>query len=273
VLARILHVSDLHVGARDDPVLDRALRALIARTTPELVVASGDLTHRGRGDQHERAATFLRGLGVDVLAVPGNHDIPYSFPARFTSPWREFEARWQTVEPTYETPDLQVVGVNSVRPWRHQSGGVSDAQLARAEARLREAAPDALRVVVLHHQLIGAPWRSRKRPVARRNHVLARLVDSGAELILGGHIHQGAVAERHEFEVTADGAAGVVVSIAPGLGRPRPRRRGEASGCVLYRAGDRELTAEMYIWREDDWGLTAVRTFPRGREPLVVEIA
>jgi hypothetical protein len=23
-----------------------------------------------------------------------------------------------------------------------------------------------------------------------------------------------------------------------------------------------------YIWREDGWGLTAVRTFPRGREPL-----
>ncbi len=273
MLARILHVSDLHVGARDNPVLEHALTALIERSGPELVIASGDLTHRGRGDQHERAAAFLRALEVEVLAVPGNHDIPYSFPARFTSPWREFEARWQTVEPVYETRHLHVVGVNSVRPWRHQSGGVSDAQLARAEARLSSAAPDAVRVVVLHHQLIGAPWRSRKRPVARRNHVLARLVDSGAELILGGHIHQGAVAERHEFEVMVDHARGVVVSIAPGLGQPRPNRRGEARGCVLYRADVGTLTAETYIWRADDWGLTAVRTFPRGREPLVVEPA
>jgi hypothetical protein len=163
--------------------------------------------------------------------------------------------------------------VNSVRPWRHQSGGVSDRQLARAAARLHDAADGALRVVVLHHQLIGAPWRSRKRPVARRNHVLARLVDSGAELILGGHIHQGAVAERHEFEVMGDHARGVVISIAPGLGQPRPSRRGEARGCVLYRAEERTLTAETYIWRADDWGLTAVRTFPRGREPLAVETA
>jgi 3',5'-cyclic AMP phosphodiesterase CpdA len=273
VSARILHVSDLHVGARDDPVLEHGLASLVSRTAPDLVVASGDLTHRGRADQHERAAGLLRALDVDVLAVPGNHDIPHSFPARFAHPWREFEARWGTVEPTYDTPALHVVGVNSVRPWRHQSGGVSDRQLGRAEERLTGASPGALRVVVLHHQLIGAPWRSRKRPVARRNHVLARLVDSGAELILGGHIHQGAVAERHEFEVMVEHAPGVVISIAPGLGQPRPNRRGEARGCVLYRADERTLSADTYIWRADDWGLTAVRTFPRGREPLVVENA
>jgi 3',5'-cyclic AMP phosphodiesterase CpdA len=273
VLTRILHVSDLHFGARDDLVLERALAALIERESPELVIASGDLTHRGRRGEHELAASFLRRFGLPVLAVPGNHDIPYKFPARFTTPWREFERLWETVEPVFAGEHAHVVGVNSVRPWRHQSGGVSNRQLDEAETRLRGAEPDALRVVVLHHQLIGAPWRSRKRPVAHRNHVLARLVDSGAELILGGHIHQGAVAERHEFEVIVGDTRGVVVSIAPGLGQPRPDRRGEARGCVLYHAAERSLTAETFIWRADDWGLTAVRTFPRGREPLVVESA
>jgi 3',5'-cyclic AMP phosphodiesterase CpdA len=271
VFTRILHVSDLHFGARDDPILERALAGLIDRTDPELVIASGDLTHRGRRDEHERAAGFLRRLEVPVLAVPGNHDIPYTFPARFSSPWREFERIWQTVEPTFTTEHIHVVGLNSVRPWRHQSGGVSDAQLARATARVREAADGTLRVVVLHHQMIGAPWRSRKKPVARRNHVLSALVDSGAELIVGGHIHQGAVAERHEFEVIAGDVRGVVVSIAPGLGQPRPQRLGEARGCVVYRAEERTLTAETFIWRDDDWGLTAVRTFARGREPLAVD--
>jgi 3',5'-cyclic AMP phosphodiesterase CpdA len=271
VLTRILHVSDLHFGARDDPILERALAGLIERAGAELVIASGDLTHRGRRDQHERAAAFLRRLELPVLAVPGNHDIPYTFPARFSSPWREFERVWETVEPTFAGASAHVVGLNSVRPWRHQSGGVSDAQLARATARVREAAEGALRVVVLHHQMIGAPWRSRKKPVARRNHVLSALVDSGAELIVGGHIHQGTVAERHEFEVITGDVRGVVVSIAPGLGQPRPERRGEARGCVLYRADERTIVAETYIWRDDDWGLTAVRTFARGREPLVVD--
>jgi 3',5'-cyclic AMP phosphodiesterase CpdA len=164
-----------------------------------------------------------------------------------------------------------VVGLNSVRPWRHQSGGLSDAQLRRATDRLQEAPEDALRVVVLHHQMVGAPWRTRKKPVARRTHVLARLVDCGAELIVGGHIHQGTVSERHEFEVITGEARGVVVSIAPGLGQPRPNRRGEARGAVVYAADERTIRIETFIWRDDDWGLTALRTFPRGRQPLAVE--
>jgi 3',5'-cyclic AMP phosphodiesterase CpdA len=273
VVTRILHVSDLHFGARDDPVLERALDDLVERTDPQLVIASGDLTHRGRRSQHERAAAFLRRLGPPVVAVPGNHDIPYTFPARFTRPWREFERHWQTTEPIHATDSLHVVGLNSVRPWRHQSGGVSGAQLERVAGLLGDARDGALRVVVLHHQLVGAPWRTRKKPVARRNDVLAHLVDSGAELILGGHIHQGTVSERHEFEVITGDARGVVVSVAPGLGQPRPERRGEARGCVVYRSDDVSITVETSIWRDDDWGLTAVRTFPRGREPLAVEPA
>jgi 3',5'-cyclic AMP phosphodiesterase CpdA len=271
VVTRILHVSDLHFGARDDPILEGALARLAERVAPELVIASGDLTHRGRSDEHARAAGFLRRLGIPVLAVPGNHDIPYTVPARFASPWRAFEREWQTTEPSYAGADAHVVGLNSVRPWRHQSGGVSDAQLERAATKLRSGAPGALRMVVLHHQMIGAPWRTRKKPVARRNHVLARLVDSGAELIVGGHIHQASVSERHEFEVITGDARGVVVSIAPGLGQPRPRRRGEARGCVVYGAQERVISVQTYIWRDDDWGLTAERTFARGREPLAVE--
>jgi 3',5'-cyclic AMP phosphodiesterase CpdA len=271
VLTRILHVSDLHFGAGDDPVLGQALAALTDRVAPELVLASGDLTNRGRREEHERAQAFLRSLGLPIVAVPGNHDIPYTFPARIASPWREFERQWQTTEPELVAKGAHIVGLNSVRPWRHQSGGVREGQLRRVTAKLRRAAPGALRVVVLHHQMIGAPWRSRKKPVARRNHVLAQLVDSGAELIVGGHIHQASISERHEFEVITGEQRGVVVSIAPGLGQPRPHRRGEARGCLVYTADERSLNVDTYIWRDDDWGLTAVRTFARGREPLAVE--
>ncbi len=268
---RLLHVSDLHTGTREDEAVERSLRALIERVEPSLVVASGDLTHRGRADQHERAARFLRRLGPDVVAIPGNHDIPYTFPARFTSTWREFERQWRTTQPVYSSDDLYVVGLNSVRPWRHQSGGLSDAQIDWAVEQLRAAPPEALRVVALHHQMVNAPWRTRKKPVARRTHVLSRLVESGAELILGGHVHQAAVAERHEFEVITGDVRGVTVSIAPGLGQPRPNRRGEARGLHVYEATQSSIGVQTYIWRETDWALTAVRRFPRGRGPLVVE--
>jgi hypothetical protein len=105
--------------------------------------------------------------------------------------------------------------------------------------------------------------------VANRNHVLAFLVEAGAELILAGHIHQGAVSERREFELsTPAGERGAVVSIAPGLGQPRPHRRGEARGLHVYEVRERSLDVETYIWRDDGWALTAERRFPRGREPL-----
>jgi len=271
VPTRILHLSDLHAGTREDPEIERAVTALVERASPELIVASGDLTHRGRPEQHERAARFLRGLGPPLVVIPGNHDIPYSFPARFTRTFAEFERHWQTTEPVHQGDGLFVLGLNSVRPWRHQSGGVRSGQLQRAAELLAGAPGGALRVVVLHHHLIGAPWRSRKKPVARRSHVLAALVDAGAELILAGHIHQAAVSERHEFEVAPGSLRGATVSIAPGLGQPRPDRRGEARGLHVYEAHERELVVETYVWREDDWGLTAIRRFPRGSEPLEIE--
>jgi 3',5'-cyclic AMP phosphodiesterase CpdA len=273
VSARILHVSDLHFGTREDPAVERAVAALLERVEPELVIASGDLTHRGRREQHERVARFLRSLGPPVLAVPGNHDIPYAFPARFTRPWAEFERQWETVEPVYSSPAIHAVGLNSVRPWRHQSGGLGDAQLDRSIERLRAAANGAFRVVALHHQMVGAPWRTRKKPVARRNHVLAKLVGCGAELVLGGHIHQASVSERREFEVLGDGERGAVVSIAPGLGQPRPNRLGEARGLHVYTVRERDFEIETYVWRREGWGLTAVRRFARGSEPLEVRAA
>jgi 3',5'-cyclic AMP phosphodiesterase CpdA len=268
---RLLHLSDIHVGTEEAPEVEHGLAALVERVAPEIVIASGDLTHRGTPNQHAAAAAYLRSLGPPVLAIPGNHDIPYTFPARFTETFAEFERHWETTEPVFSSERLHVVGLNSVRPWRHQSGGIREQQLEHARERLSEAPGGALRVVTLHHHLIGAPWRSRKKPVSRRSHVLAGLVDAGAELILAGHIHQGAVSERHEFEVIHGDVRGAVVSIAPGLGQPRPNRRGEARGLQVYDATESSIGVETYIWREDRWGLTAVRRFARGREPLPAE--
>ena len=268
---RVLHISDLHTGSHAELRIEPGLAALIERFDPELVIASGDLTHRGTPDQHQRAADFLRGLGRPVFAIPGNHDIPYTPIARFTSTFAEFERHWGTTEPVYESESLYVVGLNSVRPWLQQSGRIRAAQIENARALLSRARTGALRIVVLHHHLLGAPWRSRKKPVAQRSRVLAGLVDAGAELILAGHIHQAAISERHEFEVVKGEVRGATVSIAPGLGQPRPDRRGEARGLHVYDVSPERLRIETSIWRGDDWALTAVREFPRGREPIAVE--
>jgi 3',5'-cyclic AMP phosphodiesterase CpdA len=249
------------VGTHEEPEVERALARLVERTEPQLVVASGDLANRGRRTQLERAAALLRALGPPVLAVPGNHDLPYTT-ARFFRPWTEFERVWKTTEPTVSLPGLHVVGLNSARPFRHQGGALSRTQLEGAAARLAEAETGALRVAVLHHHLIGAPWRAaRKRPVSHRNRVLRALLAAGADLILAGHIHQAAVSERHEFEVVDDEARTAVVAIAPGLGQPRPRRLGEARGLHLHEADAEAIVIRTFRWTHGDWTLAAERRF------------
>ena len=260
--ARLIHVSDLHTGARAGPGAEAPLRALVERVGPDLVVATGDLTHRGRPDQHEGAVTFLRGLGPPVLAVPGNHDIPMLPPARFTHPFREFERHWETTEPVHSTAGLHIVGLSSVRPWRHQSGGLSSEALHGVAARLAEAPPGALRVVCFHHQLANAPWRTRKRPLARRGQVLAALAEAGAELVLSGHVHQATVADRREFAVL-DGDSSVVVISAPGLTRPRPHRLGEAQGAHVITADETSIAVETYVFDDATYSAVAERRFLR----------
>jgi 3',5'-cyclic AMP phosphodiesterase CpdA len=265
---RVLQVSDLHAGTQEEPEVEGDLKALVDTTAPELVVVSGDLTHRNRPAEHERAATLLRSLGPPLLVVPGNHDIPKLPPWRFTRTFDEFERLWADTEPTYRSDRLVVCGLNSVRPWKQQGGALRDAQLARVRRCFAEATEGALRVAALHHHLLGAPWRTAKRTIANRSSVLGGLVDAGAELIVSGHVHQSAVAERREFEVAGERVHGAVVVTAPGLGQPRPRRRGEARGLHLYEADPGSLRVLTYAWAGARWEQVADRRFPRGPAPL-----
>lgn len=265
---RVLQVSDLHVGTKEEPEVEAGLRAFVASTDPELVVASGDLTHRNRSEQHERAAALLRGLERPLLVIPGNHDIPRWPPWRFTSTFAAFQGEWPELEPTYRSERLVALGLNSVRPWKQQGGALRRSQLDRVAHELADAPEGALRLVALHHHLLGAPWRSRKRTIANRSSVLGALVDAGAEVILSGHVHQSAVGERREFEVTPEDVRGTTVVTAPGLGQPRPKRRGEARGLHVVEAEERSLRVLTYAWAGSRWAQIADRRFPRGLQPL-----
>ena len=263
-----LHISDLHRGAGNvPPALDEALVALCEKLGPELVIASGDLSNRGRTAELEQAKALLERLPAPTLAVPGNHDIPYSLPARVTRPWDRFEAVFGTTCPVLRTGRAVACGLNSTRPWRHQGGRLPPSQIATVAPALASGAPGALRIVILHHHLAGAPWRaSRKFPLKHRDSVLRALAAAGAELVLGGHIHQSTAVERHSFEALTDDAPGasLVLSTAPGFGRPRPHRLGEANGLHVIRWTADELEIETRIWRHGRFEPTGVTRVPRG---------
>ena len=228
---RILHISDLHLGRSEESQPIAALRELIPRLEPEILVVTGDLTHRGRRAELERAHELLGSLGLPLLAVPGNHDIPYAFPTRFTQTRAEWERVFGTTQPFYTSESLAIVGLNSVRPWRQQGGALESSQLDSLPSKLVDAPSGVLRTAALHHHLAASPWRAaHKRPVRRRDFVLQSFASAGVELVLSGHVHQSAVAERREFEVVDDGDSSIVLATSAGFGRPRPQRRGEALG-------------------------------------------
>lgn len=261
----IVHVSDLHRGKRPSAEADDALVTLCRELSPELVIASGDLANRGRVTELEAALETLSRLQAPVLAVPGNHDLPYAFPARFSRPWHAFEQVFGSIDPVFRSESLVVCGLCSARPWRHQGGRLSEERLARAAAVLHDAPTASLRVVALHHHLAGAPWRvSRKLPLTGRDAALAALASAGAELVVGGHIHQSSAVERHEFQaVESIRPSSLVLATAPGFGRPRPRRTGEAQGLHVYRATPEELTVETRVWTGTSFAATSWRRFPR----------
>ena len=264
--ARILHVSDPHIGRGEDLSALYAVRDLGARLRPDLLVATGDMSHRGRSQQLRRSAEILRELGLPSLVVPGNHDIPYTFPARFTRTFAEWEAAYGGTEPLHSSDTLVVVGLNSVRPWRQQGGALRSDQLTRVAACLRDAPAGAYRVVALHHHLAAPPWHSaRKKPIRRRDDVLRALAEAGAELVLSGHVHQADIAERREFEALEDGSRrSLVLASAPGIGRPRPHRRGETRGVNVYDADSDALTVTTLIWNGNEFVEIGRRVFPRG---------
>jgi 3',5'-cyclic AMP phosphodiesterase CpdA len=251
VTACAIHISDLHRGTHEAPEVDDALVTLCHELQPELVVASGDLSNRCRAAELEQAKALLDRLEVPTLAVPGNHDIPYTLPARVTSPWKPFEAVFGSTDPVLRTPHAVVCGLNSARPWRHQGGRLGPDRLASVGAILADAPADALRIVVCHHHLAGAPWRaSRKFPLKHRGTALRALAEAGTEIVLGGHIHQSTAVERHAFEALDDDARGaLVLTTAPGFGRPRPHRLGEAHGLHVVRWTTAEIEVESRIWR------------------------
>ncbi len=263
---RILHISDLHLGrgATSGPLT--ALRELVPGLRPEILVVTGDLTHRGRRVELELARELLESLGLPLLAVPGNHDIPYVLPMRFTRTREEWEHVFGTTEPIYASDRLAVVGLNSVRPWRQQGGALESSQLERLVPKLEDAPAGALRTAALHHHLAAPPWRAaHKRPVRQRDVVLQRLAAAGVELVLSGHVHQSSVAERREFEVVEhDQRSSIVLATAAGFGRPRPQRRGEAVGFNVYESDPETISVVTWSWSGGAFVKVGRRTFQRG---------
>jgi 3',5'-cyclic AMP phosphodiesterase CpdA len=199
-MSLLLQISDPHFGT-ERPLVVVALLRLIDTCAPDLVIVSGDITQRARRHQFAAARAFFDTLGTTpMVVVPGNHDIPLFDPlARLLYPYANHQRAFGTeLEPSFESAELLVLGVNTTRPYRHTDGEVSMQQVKRIASRLEKASAAQLRVVITHQPVAVTRTQDEKNLLRGRDPAVREWARAGADLIVGGHIHLPYVLPLHD---------------------------------------------------------------------------
>jgi len=199
-MPRLIHLSDLHFGAHD-PLLVTAVEKRLDEEAPDLVVISGDFTQRARIEQFEQAAAFLmriRDAGHEVLAVPGNHDVPlYDVLRRFLSPLTRYKRYIDdSLCPFIALPGAAVLGINTARSLTFKNGHVSHQQMALIRETFAKTNDRQPRILVTHHPLFALPIGDGPELGHVMDHqemALEAIADAGVDLLLAGHNHRASV--------------------------------------------------------------------------------
>ena len=269
-MARLIHLSDLHFGAHDERLV-HAVAERVDEEKPDLVVISGDFTQRARTEQFKEACDFLERLreaGHDVLAVPGNHDVPlYDVFRRFLSPLTRYRRYIDdTLCPVHELPGVTVVGINTARSLTIKDGRVNEEQLKFIREAFARSDPKALRVLVTHHPLFELPVGETgevMRAAGRSELALEAAAEAGVELLLAGHHHTASTHSARDL-VTRAGPALVVQAGTATSVRLRDQNQsfnridveGEAVTLTLQSwSGEKfeSSTAQKYVLEGDHW--------------------
>ncbi len=215
-MPRIVHLSDLHFGAHD-PRLVTAVEARVDEAEGHLVVISGDFTQRARTEQFQEACRFLTRLkdkGHEVIAVPGNHDVPlYDVLRRFLSPLTRYR-RFIDDElcPFHEMKGAAVLGLNTARSLTFKNGRINEDQVAHIREVFGKVAPDLPRILVTHHPLFALPVGDGPelgKAIGYQESALDAIADAGVDLLLAGHNHRASTHHAPDL-VTSAGSALVI---------------------------------------------------------------
>ena len=243
-MTRLLHMSDIHFGEEDGPLVEAAT-AFALDQAPDLMVVSGDLTQYGREEQFQAAGAWLKRLPKPLMVTPGNHDTPwFGLWQRMTRPFGRYE-RWigRAASERFDSPDLAAYALNSARGWQIRAnwskGEVSMSQGLAVERRFAEAPPSALRVVVCHHPLVEAAGGPMTGATRGGRGAARRIAGAGVDLVLSGHVHTPFV-QPLPF---GDG-----LTYAVGAGTLSLRLRGEAPGFNVIDVIGREAVVTSMVW-------------------------
>ena len=207
-MRRIAHISDIHFGAEDPPVVSALARDLQAQSY-DLLVVSGDFTQRARAEQFRAAMRFVEGLPRPHLYVPGNHDVPmHDVLSRFANPTGRYRRHVAPdLTPIFRDEQMLVMGLNTARSFSWtldgfwKDGRISAEQLLSVHLACLETPAELFKVVVTHHPFIPPPADRPHGIVHGSARALRTMEAVGVEALLAGHLHMnysGDVRSHHE---------------------------------------------------------------------------
>lgn len=253
----IAHLSDLHFGKE---ILKRkgALKTLLEKTSPDLIVITGDLTQRATLRQYQASQEFLQDLPTDYLAVPGNHDLSiHRLYERFQNPWKKWELFInKETEPVFQTENVLLMGLNTVSTKGYKlnwaRGRIKEEQIQQVTNRMDTNAASAINVLALHHPLwLPEKYRHRKR-VGNSIIALKAFRRGGLDLILSGHIHHGFVKLK----------SGIILCNA-GSAFSRRLKSGQKNEFNLISLKKTDIQIKKVAWTTDDYQLTGKWQFKK----------
>jgi 3',5'-cyclic AMP phosphodiesterase CpdA len=258
----IAHISDLHFGKVDPPIVE-GLVADLAAHRPDLLVVSGDFTQRARARQYQDAAAFLRRLPGPQLVVPGNHDIPmydWGFIPRFVAPLRNYR-RFITrdLRPVYQDDELFVLGINSARSFTQKSGWISEEQLLDVKLRVCPLPPSVFKVVVTHHPFIPPPREPGADVIIGAETYLDEMEACGVDMLLAGHLH---LAYHDDLRSHFKAAKRSILSVQAGTATST-RRRGEPNAYNWITVSPDLCTVAVRAWCKGQFEESLVTRYRR----------
>jgi 3',5'-cyclic AMP phosphodiesterase CpdA len=270
-VASILHISDVHFGPDHQPDRATGLLQMVEERRPDAVILSGDLTQRAKPQQFRQARAFVDRISAPLLAVPGNHDVPfYRFWERLASPLGAYKKHFSPeLEPQLRLPGLIAVGINTAFSWTLTRGRVARRRLPQTVSRFADLPPSIFRLAVVHHHLVPPPTHDAPPVAWGAARALHDLSEAGVDLVLAGHLHRSFVAQA----VRPSSPRGAPMIVLHAGTATCSRGRAEELGrntCNWLEIGGMELGITRFEWQAQEGRFvpTSRHSFPRRRPQM-----
>ena len=201
---KIVHVSDIHCGREfNSKKFELAVRE-INRIRPDVIVATGDLTHDGYITEYRRVKEIMEKFKCkNILLGAGNHDYLHTGYLLFNRIFWEgddqdddsnIDLKIKNVrKKIIEFEDYIFIMLATARPDKRE-GEVGYRQIKWIKKTLeasREKYPGKFSIVAMHHHIIPVPDTGlEKTTINDAGDILGALTKNKVDLVLCGHRHR-----------------------------------------------------------------------------------